>query len=66
MKKNPNRNLNFRQTPREFRSALQAKIWGRVKRNIPYAIHTSKEQFNRFADKFRSTLKKSPNKHDPI
>ncbi|OGY08003.1 MAG: hypothetical protein A2782_01965 [Candidatus Blackburnbacteria bacterium RIFCSPHIGHO2_01_FULL_43_15b] len=52
------RNINFRQTPKEFRSQSRASVFARVKRNLPYsAYHFSKEKFVYFRKKMTDILK---------
>ncbi|MBI2591002.1 MAG: hypothetical protein HYW33_04020 [Candidatus Blackburnbacteria bacterium] len=54
------RNINFRQTPKEFRSQSRASVFARVKRNLPYsAYHFSKEKFVYFHQKIRGALSKT-------
>ncbi|OGY12146.1 MAG: hypothetical protein A3H88_01700 [Candidatus Blackburnbacteria bacterium RIFCSPLOWO2_02_FULL_44_9] len=49
------RNINFRQTPKEFRSAKVASVFAQENRNLPYsASRLSKEQFGKFQQKFNT------------
>jgi hypothetical protein len=39
------RNINFRQTPREFKAERQTKSFSVMNRNVPYRVYTFSKKF---------------------
>lgn len=57
-KKSPRRNINFRQTPREFRAQRQTSVFMHINMNVPFMHHFSRRKFADGVQKLNSIIEK--------
>lgn len=62
VKKSPRRNINFRQTPREFRAQRQTSIFMHIHKNVPFMHHFSRRKFADGVQKLNSIIEKQRGK----